>query len=143
MNCPRLGRLNPFLMLRIAAKRGWKRTVPAFALKNGDSATRHSIIPVRVTDFSFSAGRSEAESPGTACEESRLPPSGSLFSGCSAHRRIGGSDVRELACVHDRSGCANRDQPSRWKHPALKPRARCPIGDGGPFFRYQRLRSAV
>ena len=34
-----------------AAKRVWERTVPAFAFKNGDSATRHNVIPARVTDF--------------------------------------------------------------------------------------------
>ena len=36
--------------------------------------------------------------------------------------------ARELDGVHDRCGCADRDQRSRRQHPALTPKARCPIG---------------
>jgi len=39
MNSPWLGRLNPFLMLRNSAKRGWKRTVPAAALERRQQRT--------------------------------------------------------------------------------------------------------
>ena len=36
--------------------------------------------------------------------------------------------------VPDRSGCADREQRSRRPHPALKPKARRPVEDGGAFF---------
>lgn len=73
MNSPWLGRPNPFLMPRNAAKRTWKRTVPAFVCETRHFAIRHGVIPARAAGFLFSTGRSVAESSGTACGELPLP----------------------------------------------------------------------
>jgi hypothetical protein len=64
MNSPRPGRFNRFQVTRNAARRVWKRIVPAFAFKFSDSATRHNIIPARGAD-----SRSQPDDPLWKCAE--------------------------------------------------------------------------